>query len=137
VAIEFALVAPFLLAFMFIIIDFGRAFNYLNDTNQIAANGARLAAVNKYPGGAALALQGDTNELKNGGGQVPSKLTVCVKLPVNPASGTTGKVGDPVQVKAKATFKLLPIIGGLDIPIQGSATMRLERAPSFVGDCPP
>jgi len=146
VAVEFALMLPLILVFLFLIIDFGRVFNYLNDANQIAANGARLAAVNNYPGGAALASQGDTVELRDGGSQVPSKLKVCVRFP-DPASpnndalsNASPKAGDPVKVKATATFKLAPAFGFLGgglptIPIHGEATMRLERTPSFAADC--
>lgn len=135
VAVELALILPVLLGILFLLIDFGRAFNYANDANQIAAEGARMAAVNGYPGGATLASQGDTTELRDGGTQVPSKLLVCVDFPTNPATGTSGKVGDPVHVRATATFRIVPIIAAADVPIHGDATMRLERTPSFSAGC--
>lgn len=135
VAVELALVLPILLVFLFIVVDFGRALNYSNDANQIAANGARFAAVNDYPGNAALAGEGDTNELVNGGSQVPKKLQVCVDFPTNPVTGTSGKVGDPVHVSTRATFQLMPIIGAANVAIHGDATMRLERAPTFSAGC--
>ena len=48
--IEMALVLPILLFLALGIVDFGRAINYWNDVNQIAADGARFAAVDKNPG---------------------------------------------------------------------------------------
>ena len=48
--VEMALVMPILLFLALGIVDFGRAMNYWNDVNQIAADGARFAAVNKNPG---------------------------------------------------------------------------------------
>lgn len=142
VAVELALVLPIILVLIFLAVDFGRVFNYFNDANQIAAEGARLAAVDTYPGGATLAGRGDTKELRNGGKQVPTKLTVCVSFPVNPATNTSGKVGDPVKVEATATYKLFgPLnmlgsaLGGGTIDIHGEATMRLERLPTFGAGC--
>ena len=129
VAIEFALVLPFILMFLFAVIDFGQLFNNLNDSNQIAANGARFAAVNVVPGGGSLqtylASQADTQRLKD-------NINVCIKFP----NGGSHAVGDPVQVKVTSQFKLVPILGALNITVHGEATMRLERTPSYAADCP-
>src|SRR5688500_16041731 len=48
--VELALVLPILVVLCLGIVDFGRAMNYWNDVNQIAADGARFAAVNRNPG---------------------------------------------------------------------------------------
>ncbi|MCW3016569.1 MAG: hypothetical protein JWO02_3661 [Solirubrobacterales bacterium] len=132
VAIEFALVLPFILMFIFLITDFGRFFNYLNDANQIAADGARMAAVNTYPGSAALRSRGDTSELRSpsGGSHLPGGISVCIDFPAG-----TSKVGDPVRVKTTGTFKLVPILGGISVPLHGEATMRIERTPSYSAGC--
>ncbi len=129
VAIEFALALPVILAFLFFITDFGQIFNQLNDANQIAANGARYAAVNVNPSGSGtlqqyLKGQADSQGLKD-------KINVCVKFP-----NTTSNVGDPVQVRVTANYTLVPILGGVNIPLHGEATMRLERTPSaYSADC--
>lgn len=132
VAVEFALVLPLLLAFILLIIDLSRAFNYINDANQIAANGARFAAVDTNPGGGGQTLQqylqaqGDTKELRNGGtDQVASGISVAIC--------GSGIVGEPVTVKVTTQFKLtpfqiLPLFDEVTLPISGSATMRTERA---------
>jgi Flp pilus assembly protein TadG len=136
VAIEFALVLPFILIFLFLITDFGRFFNYVNDANQLAADGARMAAVNTYPGAAELRSRADTSELRNasGGAHLPDGLSICVDFPAG-----TSNVGDPVRVRTTGTFKLVPFLGDRipvdTVQIHGEATMRLERPPSYAAGC--
>lgn len=125
VAVEFALTLPFIFIVLFLIVEFGQVFNNLNDLNQIAANGARFAAVNQNPGSGTLqeylAGQAGTQRLKD-------DIKVCVVFP----NGTTN-VGDPVQIETSSTYTLLPIIGTFvsnpSLSLKGSATMRIERAP--------
>lgn len=137
VAIELALVLPFILMIIFLLTDFGRFFNYLNDANQVAANGARMAAVNTYPGSAALRAQTDTAELRNasGGSHLPGGISVCVDFP----SGLS-TVGNPVRVRTTGSFKLVPLLDKVlgvatSVPLHGEATMRIERAPTYAAGC--
>jgi hypothetical protein len=124
VAIEFALTLPLILLVLFAIIEFGQVFNNLNDVNQIAANGARLAAVDTDPPGTDslqvyLEKQADTQRLKD-------HIDVCVQFP----SGTPAKVGDPVKIVATSPYHLIPLLGGATLNLHGEATMRIERVPS-------
>lgn len=135
VAVEFVLVLPLILFFLFAITDFGRVLNYVNDANQLAADGARMAAVNTYPGSDALRLKADTAEARTGSDQLPGGLGVCVEFPEGSAN-----VGDPVRVEVTGTFGLMPVLDlvlgdSLDVPIHGEATMRIERSASFAADC--
>lgn len=135
VAIEFALVLPLILMVLFLIIDFGRVFNYVNDANQIAADGARYAAVSDFPGGGSLQdflrAQASTAEFREGGTQISGPVSVCIEFP----SGSSN-VGDPVLVRVTSDFTLLPIIGdSLTVDIHGEATMRLERVPTYAEGC--
>src|SRR4051812_32213528 len=70
VLVEMALVSTMLFLVLLGILDFGKAFNYWNDTNQIAAEGARYAAVDRVPAGSSLQAYlrttGDTPELRDG-----------------------------------------------------------------------
>lgn len=122
VAIEFALVLPIILIFMFAIIQFGQLFNHLNDSNQIAANGARFAAVDNNPGGSTLQNylvgQGDTQHLRD-------NAKVCITLPTGSST-----VGNPVKVSVSSSFTLIPLLGGATLSLNGHATMRIERAPT-------
>src|ERR671924_2194372 len=54
---EFALVLPLLLVLILGMIDFGKAINYWIDQTHLANEGARLAVVNKNPGGSGTTLQ--------------------------------------------------------------------------------
>lgn len=128
--VEFAMVLPFLLILLLLILDFGRAINYWVDTTHLASEGARLAAVDKAPGGSLQAHikdQADTEELKTGGpsGVVAPGLEVCVSYPEGQA------VGSPVKVTVSADYNWLPFLsnefGITTSTISGSATHRIER----------
>ena len=94
-------------------LDFGKAFNYWNDTTHLTAEGARFAAVNRKPDPAnPLSLQqpdpqdqADTAELRTGGtDSVAAPAQVCVDFP----NGTSA-VGDPVRVTMTFTYHWLPV----------------------------
>jgi hypothetical protein len=123
--VELAIVLPLLLLLLFGIAEFGIALNSANDETHLANEVARYAAVNQNPapGGQSLSewakSQADTNFLQ-------SKGQVCISFPKG-----TANVGDPVQVTVEAPMRWLPILKlGPETAIRGSATMRLEAAPS-------
>jgi Flp pilus assembly protein TadG len=131
--VEFAIVASLLLLLVVGIAQFGLALNTTNDETQLAGVAARYAAVNLNPTTtgqsfpAWVKAQADTGPLAHGS-------TVCVSFP----SGTSN-VGDPVQVTVSENFAWQPLNGlsaltGGALPastkLQGSATMRLEAAPT-------
>ena len=129
--VEFALILPFLVLMIVLILDFGRAFNIWINNTHLASEGARLAAVDNAPGGSLqdyIRGKAGTRELREGGSRwVTDPLEVCV----NPDGDA---VGDPVEVTVTASYHFLPIgslgIDGLndlsDMDIHGSATMRRE-----------
>jgi Flp pilus assembly protein TadG len=131
---EFALVAPLALLLLFGILDFGKAINYWIDETHLANAGARWAVVNRNPATSGtlqnyIKGQADTTQLKNG-------ATVEISAWDADSSGTIG-VGDPVQVCVKYTYNWLPFIrikvfqsSITSTTLAGSATMRLEQAPS-------
>jgi hypothetical protein len=135
VLVEFAVVVPVLLFFLIGILELSLGFNYLNDTNQIAANGARLAAVNNNAGGdlkTYLAGQATSDELRDGGSdRSPDPMEVCVEYPEG------AEVGKPVVVRVSSDFEfwvlgLVPGASGKSYTLNGSATMRLEREPTAI-----
>jgi Flp pilus assembly protein TadG len=120
-AIEFALVLPVLIAFLFLIVGFARVFNAYNDLNQMAADGARFAAVGNFPGESKLRETADTQATK----------TATIGDPTY-SSGTC-LVGATVNVTATADVSLLPFLPYIDsvhFSPQGKAAMRVERCPS-------
>ena len=124
-AVEFILLLPFLIGLLFVLFQFSSVFNGLNDMSQMAADGARLAAVDRFPKTqpellAWRAAQGDTNIAKNAQIQV----TGCAP-------------GEPLQVRVSATITVVPHLPGLGEQtklIAANAEMRREAAPT--GTCP-
>lgn len=147
--VEFALVLPLLLLILFAVVDFGKAFNYWTDETHMANQGARLVAVNGPTGGGSLGgylfgLDGMPGELQKGGtASVPAGAKVCISYPTDPGTNTSGLVGDPVQVTVTTTYDWLPFIasgrfgiGSPSVTLTGTATMRLEQAPTnFPAGC--
>lgn len=127
--VEFALIVPLLLLIVFGILDFGRALNYWVDTTHLASEGARLAAVDRVPDGAAslqeyIRERADTQELRDGGSQsIADPLEVCV-------TSLGDEVGDPVEVQVRTTYHWIPLLGtqldSATTTITGTATMRRE-----------
>lgn len=117
-AVEFALVLPLLLLVLFAVVEFSRAYNAYNDLNQMAADGARFAAVGRFPGGAQLITdEADTN--------VARGANVSLSYP-----GGTCAVGNSVTVTASAPITLAAILNVATVNLKGTATMRVERCPS-------
>jgi hypothetical protein len=147
--VELALVLPLLLVLMLGMLDFGKAFNSWIDETHLANEGARLAAVGYPVAGCgvnpnvclAQYIQGsaDLPELKSGragDAYAPQQnaAKVCISYPNNPATTTSGLVGDPVQVTVSVNYQWLRYlstrIGLGTTPITGKATMRLEQNPT-------
>src|SRR4051794_39560264 len=121
--VEFAIVAMPLFLIIFGVIDFGRALNYYNDLTQIAGQGARAAAVNANPNGAAagtdfqhqLACYGTTAELR---GRMNVQITTM--------PSTTSPNGTPVAVKTSYSFHFIPLISSVNVTLSSTQTERYE-----------
>lgn len=122
--VEFALLAPLFMLIVAGIIQFGVGLNFWLDMQRIANQGARWAAVNRYPGctsgtsPCSPTLQEYLASEPVSGGLQPC---VTVELPV----GTDP--GDPVTVALDAPFTLVPILGLGTLHLRADATMRLEQ----------
>ncbi len=141
VLVEFALVLPVLLFLLFGALHLGLAMHAQINSTHLTAEGARYIAVNQNPGATDPAIspktmqefirsRAATTQLKN--------ASVCISYPTNPATGTFGKVGDPVRVTlGPVTYTPfnIGVLGGRTIPtatVQSSTTMRLEALPTNV-----
>jgi Flp pilus assembly protein TadG len=132
--VEFALVAPILVILVFGIVQVASAFNWWNDLNQIAGEGARAAAVNRpldptKVGASVATLASDLKEQGDSQG-LRTAMTVCFEFP----GGKT--LGSPVVVRAKATYPWFAKVLGAGIAttnLEGKAVMRLERASTIAG----
>jgi Flp pilus assembly protein TadG len=104
---------------LFAVVEFSRAYNAYNDLNQMAADGARFAAVGQFPGGSQLITdEADTN--------VARGATVNLIY----SGGGTCAVGNSVTVTATAPVTLAAILNVATVNLNGKATMRVERCPS-------
>jgi hypothetical protein len=162
--VEAALVLPILLLLALGIVDFGRAMNYWNDVNQLAADGARYAAVDNNPGEETadiadddfrhwIRLQADTGELQDGtvadasvpGGRRPSESTtgplrVCIGKPGQGSiTAADTAVGKPIEVVVETDYNLIPFLGEktkfATVKIRGTAVMRLEQKYTMATGC--
>lgn len=123
--VEFAFVLPFLCLIILALADFGRAINIWLNSEHVAAQGARIAAVWGGTGDCSALATKIKGSSYSGG-------SVTISFP----SGGTPAIGDPVKVVVTHPYTYAP--GGL-IPgswnIAGAATMRLEQKPTFAGGC--
>lgn len=127
--VEFALILPILALLLFGLLDFGKALNYWNNDTHLAAEGARWAVVNTNPGSGTL-QQYIQQQVDSSSDPAAPPPVVCVVFPTNPATGTSGQVGDPVTVTVKRSYNWIPFVSSkiarISTTIPGSATMRLE-----------
>lgn len=133
VLVEFALALPFLLLFLFGIVEFGAAYSQNLDVRHGAREGGRLAAVNYNPFSEAPTAQTNTivatvcqrmDETTN--------ATVDIEYKV---SGATD-IGDVITISVEREYQ--QITGFLDYALKGvtlssSVDMRLEQAGTFDG----
>lgn len=134
--VEFGMIVPLLCVLVLVFVDFGKAMNYWLDLNHVASEGARKAAVNRFPTAAEyqdyVRDRLETTELQSGGtDSVPAGATIAICLPEG------GDVGDPVTVQVSVDYDWIPFIDSADFNIRGTATMRLEQQADFsaVGTC--
>jgi Flp pilus assembly protein TadG len=133
--VEFALIVPLICAIVLILVDFGKAMNYWLDLQEVANQGARLAAVKTDFSADSLRTSLKSTELRTGGStSMPAGAKICV----DPGSG---QVGDPVTVETTSDYhwvslpSWIPIGGGGVFTIKGRATMRLERQVLYSAHC--
>ena len=143
--VELALILPVVLLLLFGMLDFARAFNYKDQTTQVANETARWIIVNQLPtpptGNVNPILQDykdwATNELVST--ELKSAATGTVKICFTDQAGvpkTTGVTsGDSVTVTIPASLTpisyLSSVIPGFSaLKLTGKATMRMELPPT-------
>jgi hypothetical protein len=133
--VEFALVfALVLVPLMFFILGLGRAFDAYNDLNQMAADGARFAAVGNFPGASGLlATNADTNATRTAAICGPIYFADGVPSPARgaacPIPGTCA-VGKRVWLRATTTVTFAPMLTIASKQVEGKSEMRVERCPT-------
>lgn len=131
-----ALITPFLVLLLFVIVDFSRAWHRSNDQNDLANRAARYAAVGRNPGGTTKTLATFIKE-QAASEDTKAAVTVCI------AATSTTTVGSAVKATVTSSYTWLPLLsssGNLpffgNLPglsaktITGNAEMRIERLPA-------
>jgi Flp pilus assembly protein TadG len=139
---EFAIVAPVFLLLVIGIMMFGRALFYWIEANHEASETARWAVVDRNPyddaptcTGAPNGSDGCQTLQQHAAGaststrEFSSNVAVCIDFPGTSESAATE--GDRVRVRVQKPFSIFNL---WSIPINGTATMRIERFES--GDDP-
>ena len=102
---EFALILPIFLVIVVGILAFGRVFFYWIETNQLASEAARWAAVDRNPYANDTPPQTLYEYVKNSATiEFQSDARVCIDFP----DGGTLDIGDPVRVRVEKPFSFLP-----------------------------
>ena len=133
VVVEFAFVFPMLLVLLLGITEFSRAYLYWNNLQEVAADGARYAAVNRDPTNpGSSALLEDFIKSTADAGDLQSGMGVCIEYGAD-------EVGQPVTVRTDYTFNVIPFLddetGVGAITLKGQATHRLEAVPDYASTC--
>ncbi len=133
-AIEYALVLPMVVIVLLAIVDFGFAFNFWNNEQEVASATARYAAVGRNPGPgttlqASMRSQIASSALRNGGtSSIPSAAQICISFPDGRG------IGKRVVVSVSTNYhwiRFVPYFGDrLPVHITGKATMRQETVAS-------
>jgi Flp pilus assembly protein TadG len=130
--VEFAVVLPVLLLIILGILDFGQYMNYSNQESQMAAQGARLAAVAYQPAGSVTLQSYIVSQAQGGLGTQSGDVTKAAQAYVYyPASNTSGNpVGQQIRACVVATVTLPVELLGVVPPLKmlETATMRIEQA---------
>jgi Flp pilus assembly protein TadG len=132
--IEFALLIPVLLLIVGGIIQFGKAFSYWSQMNNVAAETARQVVVSHLPGNA----DPTNNQFRDfaydrlTGSELRSLVAADdehIKLCFTPAADP--QIGDEVKVVVRTDkFQILPFVNIAPFNLTSKATMRLEKKPN-------
>jgi len=155
--VEFALLIPVLLLVVGGIIQFGKAFSYWSQMNNVAAETARQVVVNRLPGPNTNPTNADFRNfaysrltghelrlLVNPSDPSPpdnSHIKLCFTEADPPADpDNLPDIGDEIKVVLKTdNFQILPFVNIAPFNLTSKATMRLEKKPTSAtsdGTCP-
>jgi hypothetical protein len=128
---EFALIAPVFLLFIAGLLTFGRIFFYWIDSNHLANETARWAAVDHNPYGASPPGSGGRTlqqHVLDSGTLEFQDARVCISF-----QDDTPEVGEYLTVKVQKPFHFLPILEIGEITIRAASTQRMESFEDLSG----
>jgi hypothetical protein len=121
---EFAIVAPVFILFIAGLLAFGRVFFYWIDSNHLANETARWAAVDHNPY-APTTLQ---QHVLDSGTLEFQDASVCINF-----QDSTPSVGEYLTVKVQKPFYFLPLLNIGNITIRAASTQRIESMQTQTG----
>jgi Flp pilus assembly protein TadG len=132
------MVLPLFAALVLAFIGLGKVVYYYLGVTHLAEEGARLAVVSAtvMPDGSAASSTSLAQYLCN---KITSSDTAIDKAKITIAYGGvggSGTAGNPVTVSVTTNYHLIPYFNAASIPVNGSATMRLETPPAVTGISP-
>jgi hypothetical protein len=121
---EFALIAPVFLLFIAGLLAFGRVFFYWIDSNHLANETARWAAVDHNPYGTTL-----QQHVRDSGTLEFNDASVCINF-----QDGTPAVGEYLTVKVeKPVYTLTRLLPFSKITVQATSTQRIESMQTTTG----
>jgi Flp pilus assembly protein TadG len=129
------MVLPLFAALVLAFIGLGKAVYYYLGVTHLAEEGVRLAVVSAtiMPDGTAASSSSLADYLCSkvtSSDSAVDKATVAITYG---GSGGSATAGNPVTVSVTTRYHLIPYFNAATIPINGSATMRLETPPAASG----
>ena len=127
------MILPVFLLIVVGLLSFGRVFFYWIEANHVASETARLATVDTNPYLVANPPQTlQVHARDNATAEFSNNAKVCIDYYDQELAGYATDqdgvdIGDPLRVRVQLPFNLVPFIGGGQITIRGSSTMRVER----------
>jgi hypothetical protein len=138
--VEFMAILPIFMVIVFGVIEFGKGLNYWIDLTHLSNEGARYAAVDRWPGcpdsgGCPQTLEQYLTSRAN-----TEELADDMDIEICFPEGTQ-EIGDAVKVTLNTNYTLAVVDGLLsfvgadqvgELNLNSSATMRLEQLPARV-----
>jgi hypothetical protein len=125
---EFALIAPVFLLFVAGLLTFGRIFFYWIDSNHLANETARWAAVDHNPYASGSPSRTLQQHVLDSGTLEFQDANVCISF-----EDATPEIGEYLTVKVQKPFHFLPILEIGQITIRAASTQRMESFENLTG----
>ena len=122
-AVEFAVIAPVLLIFVFGMIEVGRAIMVAQALSSTAVYGSRRAIL---PGVTSQQIENEMREYLTSIGVEGARATITT----NPTEVATAEFGDPVSISINLAYSdvsATPVFIPKEITLRGASTMRSQN----------
>ena len=130
VMVEFGIVFPVMMMIVFAVIDFSRAYYYLNNITSAVREGARYGAVLPGPDTSSAQRAEIRNVVRSFSISFGGDSITDSDIVIDSAVTATGEIGVTVNYKFATITPLAGLVGLDTIPMAQRAVFRWERAGS-------